>query len=130
MRLLVNCLEIDPELLHKYNNIIIQHLEKGITERVGNSTLDGIRSHYLSHHPVLTPSKATTNVHIIYDGSAKGQSCSNSLSLNECLFHGPIVLPNLSWNSHEITPDCCFSRRDFCKLGPKIANEMLPDSCG
>ena len=60
----MNCLEIDPELLHKYN-IINQHLEKGITEGAGNSKLDGIRSHYLPHHAVLTPSKTRTNVHII-----------------------------------------------------------------
>ena len=84
----MNHLQLDPELLWKYNNIINQQLEKGIIERVDNSTLDGIRSHHLSYHPVLTPSKTTTKVCIVYDGSAEDHSSSNSLSLNERLYLG------------------------------------------
>ena len=36
---------------------------------------------------MLTPSKATTKVHIVYDGSAKMQTASSSL--NNCLHHVP-----------------------------------------
>ena len=91
----MNYLQLNSELLQKYNRIINQQLEKGIIERMDNSTLDGVRSHYLSHHPVLTPSKITTKVPIVYDGSARDESSLNSLSLNKCLHQNPVILPEL-----------------------------------
>jgi len=42
---------------------------------------------------VLTPAKVTTKVRIVYDASAKSQKCLNSL--NDCLFRGPAILPDL-----------------------------------
>jgi len=90
---LVNRLQQDPELMQKYNGIINQQLQKGIVEKVDNFTVSGVRSHYLPHHPILTPSKATTKVRIVYDASAKAQRSSSSL--NECLHRGPIILPDL-----------------------------------
>ena len=68
---LVNRFQLDPELLQKYIVILRHQLEKGMIERVDNSTLTNTRKYYLPHHPVLTPSKATTKVRIVYDGSAK-----------------------------------------------------------
>ena len=62
-------------------------------ERVDVSIKTSTRKYYLPHHLVLTPSKTTTKVHIVYDGSAKCQSTSSSL--NNCLYCGPVILPDL-----------------------------------
>ena len=48
---------------------------------------------YLPHHPMLTPNKATTKIHIVYDASSKTRGSMNSL--NECLNRGPVILPDL-----------------------------------
>jgi len=49
--------------------------------------------YHLPHHLVLTPDKETTKICIVYDAYAKA-GCNVS-SLNECLFCGPIILPDL-----------------------------------
>ena len=66
--------DCDDEVLHKFCESI--KFKKGMIERVDNSTLTNTRKYYLPHHPVLTPSKATTKVRIVYDGSANMQSAS------------------------------------------------------
>ena len=93
MKLLVHRLQLDKELLQKYDNIIKQQLDKGIVETVDTSRVSETRKHYLPHHPVLTPTKATTKVRIVYDASAKPRGAVSSL--NECLHRGPIILPDL-----------------------------------
>ena len=93
MKSLVHRLRSNKELLQNYDAIIKQQLDKGIIERVDTSIVSGTRKHYLPHHPVLTPSKVTTKVRIVYDASARIQANVNSL--NECLHRGPVVLPDL-----------------------------------
>jgi len=93
MKSLVNHFQSDPALLQKYDDIFCQQLDKGIIERVDNSIVSGTRKHYLPHHPVLAPAKATTKVRIVYDASAKSQKFVNSLT--NCLFRGPVILPDL-----------------------------------
>ena len=90
---LVHHLQHDTQLLQKYDVIIQQQLEKGIIERVEISTVSKTRKHYLPHHPVLTLTKATTKVCIVYGASAKPQGTLNSL--NECPHCVPILLPDL-----------------------------------
>uniref|UniRef100_A8NPA7 Reverse transcriptase, putative n=1 Tax=Brugia malayi TaxID=6279 RepID=A8NPA7_BRUMA len=48
--------------------------------------------HYLPHHEVITPNKATTKIRIVYDASSyqKGEK-----SLNDVLYQGSITLPDL-----------------------------------
>ena len=71
LRSLICRLKSNGTLLGKYNCIIQQQLQKGIIEAVDKSVMIDTRKHYLPHHPVLTPSKATTKVRIVYDASAK-----------------------------------------------------------
>lgn len=52
------------------------------------------KQHYIPRHPVITPTKTTTKVRIVYDASAKANK--NNCSLNECLYRGPVMLENLS----------------------------------
>ena len=86
----------DPDLLCKYDAIMQDQRAKGIIEPVntlssGNSEKN--RVHYLPHHPVITPAKTTTKVRIVLDGSSKAKKGANSL--NECMYRGPIILPDL-----------------------------------
>ena len=69
-------------------------MKQGIVEKVLETQMEtNCKKHYLPHHPIVTPSKNTTKVRIIYDASAKaskGVKC-----LNDCLYRGPITLPDL-----------------------------------
>ena len=82
-----------PALLEQYDDIIQEQLRRGIIERVTDSSEEGSVKHYISHHPVITPSKSTTKVRIVYNASAKTRK--DDLSLNDCLYRGPVMLPSL-----------------------------------
>ena len=92
MRSLAKRLLKDRELLVKYDDIIYSQVKLGIIEKV---TVDKKveRKHYLPHHPVVTPSKSTTKLRIVYDASTKAKK--GDKSLNECLYRGPVLLPDL-----------------------------------
>ena len=83
----------NPELIQKYDNIITDQREKGIIEKVGSES-NSLIKHYIPHHAVVNPTKATTKVRVVYDASAKCRS--ENRSLNECLHRGPILLQNLT----------------------------------
>ena len=87
----------NPELIQKYDDIITDQREKGIIEKVGSES-NSLIKHYIPHHAVVNPTKATTKVRVVYDASAKCRSeCrSENRSLNECLHRGPILLQNLT----------------------------------
>uniref|UniRef100_A0A1I7VRE3 DUF1758 domain-containing protein n=1 Tax=Loa loa TaxID=7209 RepID=A0A1I7VRE3_LOALO len=78
-------------LLHLYDTIIKDQLQIGIIEEVPPNDEAGI-IHYLPHHEVLTPSKTTTKLRIVYDASARQKGLK---SLNEVLYRGPVILPHL-----------------------------------
>jgi len=82
----------DPDLLKKYDNIIQEQLKNGTIEKVSFES-SSLLKHYLPHHPVVTPSKITTKVRIVYDASSKTRKNLNSL--NDCLYRGPLLLPDL-----------------------------------
>ena len=82
-----------PELLKQYNKIIQEQLSKGIIEKVTSDSEEGPIKHYIPHHPVITPSKSTTKMRIVYDASAKTKRSEQSL--NDCLYRGPVILPDL-----------------------------------
>ena len=56
-----------PALLKQYDDIIKEQLSRGIIEKVTSSSKEGPIKHYIPHHPVITPSKSTTKVRIVYD---------------------------------------------------------------
>ena len=93
LRSLICRLKSDVTLLEKYNCIIQQQLQDGIIEVVDKLVVSDTRKYYLPHHPIITPNKATTKVRIVYDTSAKGKF--GERSLNECLYRGPVILPDL-----------------------------------
>ena len=80
-------------MLYQYENIIKDQHEKGIIEKVDEKSKEGERKHYIPHHAVFTPAKNTTKVRIVYDASAKTKK--TNLSLNECLYRGPVIPEDL-----------------------------------
>ena len=82
-----------PDMLYQYENIIKDQHEKGIIEKVDEKSKEGERKHYIPHHAVFTPAKNTTKVRIVYDASAKTKK--TNLSLNECLYRGPVIPEDL-----------------------------------
>ena len=86
-------LQRNKDLLRKYDDVIQNQVKQGIIESVVDVTEGGNLKHYLSHHPVLTPAKNTTKLRVMYDASLKAKKGDNSL--NDCLYRGPILLPDL-----------------------------------
>ena len=93
LKSLVTRMKNTPELIQQYDDIITDQLDKGIIEKVGSET-DSLTKHYIPHHAVVTPTKATTKVRVVYDASAKCKP--ENRSLNECLYRGPVLLQNLT----------------------------------
>ena len=60
---------------------------------MNDTTEEGCKKHYIPHHAVITPDRKTTKVRIVYVTSAKAMK--GRKSLNECLYHGPVILEDL-----------------------------------
>jgi hypothetical protein len=87
--------ESSDSLLGEYEKVIKTQSELGIIEKVPAEEFWKTENmvHYLPHHPVVRVGHATTKVRIVYDASAKCRK--DASSLNECLFRGPVILPDL-----------------------------------
>uniref|UniRef100_A0AAF5PKS5 DUF1758 domain-containing protein n=1 Tax=Wuchereria bancrofti TaxID=6293 RepID=A0AAF5PKS5_WUCBA len=83
---LINRLQHNSNL-HSYHQILMDQLHSGIIEEVPPKDEVGV-IHYLPHHEVLTPSKSTTKLRIVYDASAHHKGFK---SLNEVLYRGPVI---------------------------------------
>ena len=84
------------ELLTKCNETIQDQLEKGIIEKVDTNLQISEKTpkkHYVPHHVIITPSKFTTKIRILYDGSVKTKK--DTKSLNRCFLRGPVILEDL-----------------------------------
>jgi len=94
MKSLARRLQNDQSLLQQYCDVIKSQVEAGIIEIVDDSQLEReSKKYYLPHHPVITPLKTTTKVRIVYDASVKANK--GAKSLNDCLYRGPINLPDM-----------------------------------
>ena len=82
-------LDNDEELKETYNDVLVQYKDDSIIERVTSAGVPG-ETHYLPHHAVVDKERETTKVRPVFDGSAKTKG---NLSLNECLYSGPCLLP-------------------------------------
>ena len=74
-----------------YAEIIQEQLDRQIIEKVYMDSPTSYLKHYIPHHPVITPTKTTTKVRVVYDASVK----TKRKGLNECLYRGPVILPDL-----------------------------------
>ena len=92
---LLQMLVKSPALIKQYEDIIQEQLNQEIIERLTSDSEEGSVKHFIPHHPMITPSKNTTKVHILYNASAKTRK--SNLSLNECLYRGPCDYTQLVW---------------------------------
>ena len=83
-------LDKDPKLLQQYDQIMKNQFKLGIIEKAETKPTVGEHT-YLPHRCVIREDKDTTNVRVVYDGSAKNKGPS----LNECLYAGPSLNPLL-----------------------------------
>ena len=63
----------------------VGQVRQGMIERVVEGMEKGNLKHYLAHHPVLTPTKNTTKLRVVYDASLKPGK------VNDCLYRGPVL---------------------------------------
>lgn len=94
-RSILKNLRARPEILKVYDETIKDQLRKGIIEKVDSPWENRPGVHYLAHQAVVRSDKEHTKVRVVYDGSAKVRS-TNSPSLNECLWKGPLLLQDLT----------------------------------
>ncbi|VDM93728.1 unnamed protein product, partial [Onchocerca ochengi] len=92
LKTLIRRLQNDEQLLLKYNETIQEQLQFNIIDKVSPEMDQVGVIHYLPHHEVVTPSKATTKLRIVYDASSHTKGMK---SLNDVLYRGPIILPDL-----------------------------------
>ena len=92
----------DKSLLMEYDEVISSQITQGIIDKVTINTETTERRHYLPHHPVMTPSKSTTKLQIVYDASIKAKISMNifirGVSRSEILTRalgGPLGPPSL-----------------------------------
>lgn len=84
---------LDNTELKAYDQVIQEQLQNGIIEKVPDSTIPQKHTvHYLPHHCVLSRDRSK-KLRIVYDASAK---TADNLSLNECLYRGPLMLEDLT----------------------------------
>lgn len=87
-------LKADPKLMQAYQDILDLQVKRGIIEKLDPPQFESdYQVHYLPHHPVIKPDSATTKIRIVYDASSK--AVKTAVSLNECLYRGPVILPDL-----------------------------------
>ena len=89
----VSRMKNNPELIRKYDEIIEDQLKQGTIEQAGSDSNTLIK-HYIPHHAVVNPTKATTKVRVVYEASTKSKS--ENKNLNESLYRGPVLLQNLT----------------------------------
>ena len=92
LKSLINKMRRSPDLIDKYDDIIQNQLKLGVIEKVTSNRKDTTK-HYIPHHAVINPDKASTKVRVVYDASAKIKK--GQKSLNECLYPGPTMLKDL-----------------------------------
>ena len=86
----VKKLKQDPEVLQKYNDMILEQLNSGIVSRVAELE-DNRKVSYLPHSAVIREDAETTKVRVVYDASCKDKNTRTSL--NDCLHVGPSLTP-------------------------------------
>lgn len=92
LRSLLRRVEKQDEVVKTYDDTIKAQLQTGVIEQVEDGT-SANRVHYIPHHCVIKPDRATTKLRIVYDASSKVNE--DVPSLNDCLLRGPVFLSDI-----------------------------------
>jgi hypothetical protein len=85
--------EQNPDLKIWYDEVIREFESLDFITEIKSSEMDmPYPVYYLPHHPVVREDRLTTKVRPVFDASAVGY---NKLSLNNCMFTGPSLNPDL-----------------------------------
>jgi len=82
-----------PEKMKRYHANIMNLAATDIIEEVPDPSITQGVLHYLPHQVIVNPNKPT-KIRIVYDGSARPRR--GALSINDCLFRGPVLLPHIA----------------------------------
>ncbi len=85
-------LEKDPVLKKAYEDIVKEQLNSHVIEKVPEEPT-GDKVFYLPHKPICREDNSTTKVRMVFDCSSRPSPMSNSI--NECMYIGPTLQPNL-----------------------------------
>ena len=85
LRSLLKKFEKQPEMMNQFQETIDEQLNNGVIEEVTKDTKSGPIVHYIPSHSVTTPQKTTTKFRMVLDARV----------LNEFLYRGPILLPEI-----------------------------------
>ncbi|GFX96418.1 transposable element Tcb2 transposase [Trichonephila clavipes] len=80
----------NKDIGEEYKRIIDEQLKNGIVEECRDISL--FSGYFMPHQAVIRPDKETSRVKIVFDASSKGK---NSESLNDLLFSGPNLMPDV-----------------------------------
>lgn len=85
-------LRSNPQVLRQYDEVIKEHLDRGVIEKVEPSPQVEVgRVHYLPHHEVVRADNLTTKIRVVNDASSCPEK--NLPSLNNCLYAGEPMTP-------------------------------------
>ncbi|XP_054709007.1 uncharacterized protein LOC129218706 [Uloborus diversus] len=113
-------LEKDINLFDSYRAIVLEQERNRVIEPCSDSKIEN--SYFMPHRPVVREDKVTSKVRMVFDASSKEKHLN---SLNDCLFPGPNLNPNvldiiLSFKKHNIA-FCADLEKAFLQIG--IAEE-------
>lgn len=81
----------NPKIKKKYSAVMQEYIDLGHMTSI-EEEFNEEEGFYFPHHAVLKMSSLTTDLKVVYDGSAKDE---NSLSLNDTLMIGPVIQPDI-----------------------------------
>ena len=122
-------LEKDPALKYTSQEIFTDQLNQGIKEKAPKFSA-GERVFYLPHKPVCGENASKTKTRMVFVCSARPSKMSNSI--NECMYTGPALQPNL-WDimvrarmaSNLLIGDL---QKAFLQTGLKTCDRDMPSS--
>ncbi|GFS92392.1 integrase catalytic domain-containing protein [Trichonephila clavipes] len=83
----------DKTLYTQYKETIQDYLNQGIIEKVNDTEINAHKPmYYLPHQAIKKEGRVTTSTRIVFDAASHQ---ANELSLNDCLWPGPNLNPNL-----------------------------------
>ncbi|GFX28963.1 integrase catalytic domain-containing protein [Trichonephila clavipes] len=83
----------DKTLYTQYKETILDYLNQGIIEKVNDTEINVHKPmYYLPHQAIKKEGRVTTSTRIVFDAASHQ---ANELSLNDCLWPGPNLNPNL-----------------------------------